>query len=903
MTLARMDAAKRKSWLALWDKEISTEASERRTCDSMMGEDIAWRVAPALDGFYYGYMATRDAKYVDMLVDWTDSLIQRAIWGQADAVGSIFLLLGLRELQKDRRESASALAVLAALTKMQLGILGFVVGFVVLRRSLAPKTGERRAGAGPELARGRPGHRGPGLPALHGAGPRRRRPPARLRPPGWLTIAVGLVAGVGVFCLGRRYLPLAESAARTQASALLGLGTVVAFSGMVFDSIASHLVSTFGEYPYLTLNAYNPWALVADGANAMDRSLAWIHDAPWTDAAVRRSGTGLSHRAVPDRGRGRWPWSRPPSSSWPPSPAGGWSRSSRTRRRTRRPGAAPTRRTSRAGFARCRTSCGGLSGAFLVAAAVVAVVVVAGLSGQLYAVVLGDGLLLAILLGVGLWAAWRDDAQSLLVALTILAIAFFVVPTRAHERYLFPFFGLGAVLLAVSWRWSVTYVVLAVVNSANLLAVLVQYHGHPGRRRLRWPRTLNDWGNGLLTATWFDGIIWPIARLRRHDGPGHGLGPAAAPRPGRRGARPGGGPGRARARAGDLVVDAVRCIRRSPPPTAGTPAMPLPDAAAPARLVRAAAPAAGTGLTPARRRSTPTARATRRAAVRPRLHGRGRATGPRDDYLDGARPAALRARLGHEAVAPPGPPVDASRQVGLARLGAARPPRQARPVGRRGAGRRRPVAAGLPPGRAAADALRRGLPRPDRDRVPAGLALRQPPRHLRVDPPAPGQVRHRGRDHALLRRQGHGHRRSSTSPSRTSSSSREPRPRRWPTRTTPTPRAPTPGTATASSWPPARTSASTTSRRGPWSRRTRSRARRPSRRRADRARLRGHTNGRIYAIDTNNARRRPGSALASAVTPPVELAVETGLSIAHIYRARRRISWPPTPPATSSRST
>src|SRR5664279_2021814 len=65
-----------------------------------------------------------------------------AIWGQADAVGSILLLLGLRELQKDRREAASVLAVLAALTKLQLGVLGFVVAFVVLRRSLAPKTGE-----------------------------------------------------------------------------------------------------------------------------------------------------------------------------------------------------------------------------------------------------------------------------------------------------------------------------------------------------------------------------------------------------------------------------------------------------------------------------------------------------------------------------------------------------------------------------------------------------------------------------------------------------------------------------------------------------------------------------------------------------------------------------------------
>ena len=46
--------------------------------------------------------------------------------------------------------------------------------------------------------------------------------------------------------------------------AVAGVGTVVVFDGMVFNSIATHIANTFGEYPYLTLNAYNPWALVAD---------------------------------------------------------------------------------------------------------------------------------------------------------------------------------------------------------------------------------------------------------------------------------------------------------------------------------------------------------------------------------------------------------------------------------------------------------------------------------------------------------------------------------------------------------------------------------------------------------------------------------------------------------------
>ncbi len=215
-----------------------------------------------------------------------------AIWGQADSVGSILLLLGLRELQRDHRESASALAVLAALTKMQLGILGFVVGFVVLRRSIAPKTGEPEPerilsslGAGLAAA---------ALVCLPFTGLDFVGAVGRLASlSGLVTLAVGLVAGAGVFFLARRYLPIVDSVRRTRVSALLGAGTVLAFAGMVFDAIVSHLVNTFGEYPYLTLNAYNPWALVGNAGDAMARDHAWIHDAPWTDASSGTSGPGF----------------------------------------------------------------------------------------------------------------------------------------------------------------------------------------------------------------------------------------------------------------------------------------------------------------------------------------------------------------------------------------------------------------------------------------------------------------------------------------------------------------------------------------------------------------------------------------------------------------------------------
>src|SRR5450759_896911 len=207
-----------------------------------------------------------------------------AIWGQADAVGSILLLLGLRELQKDRREAASVLAVLAALTKLQLGILGFVVVFVVLRRSLAPKTGEpsperllTSLGAGLVTA---------ALVCLPFTGLDPAGVVNRLGSvSGILTLGVGLVAGIGAVALGRRYLPIANSARRAVASLLIGAATVIVFAGMVFDAIVGHLLNTFGEYPYLTLNAYNPWSLVGDSTGAaMSRSLSWIHDAPWSDA-------------------------------------------------------------------------------------------------------------------------------------------------------------------------------------------------------------------------------------------------------------------------------------------------------------------------------------------------------------------------------------------------------------------------------------------------------------------------------------------------------------------------------------------------------------------------------------------------------------------------------------------
>ena len=56
----------RQDWLARWEKNILSD-SRNRYCDKEMGEELGWLVSPFLNGFYYGYLATRDPKWVAML--------------------------------------------------------------------------------------------------------------------------------------------------------------------------------------------------------------------------------------------------------------------------------------------------------------------------------------------------------------------------------------------------------------------------------------------------------------------------------------------------------------------------------------------------------------------------------------------------------------------------------------------------------------------------------------------------------------------------------------------------------------------------------------------------------------------------------------------------------------------
>ncbi len=76
--MVKIDDAKFNDWLTRWQKNIINDA-RNRYCDKDLGEDIAWHVTPFMDGFYYGYMATGDPKWAEMLMDWTDSWVKRAV--------------------------------------------------------------------------------------------------------------------------------------------------------------------------------------------------------------------------------------------------------------------------------------------------------------------------------------------------------------------------------------------------------------------------------------------------------------------------------------------------------------------------------------------------------------------------------------------------------------------------------------------------------------------------------------------------------------------------------------------------------------------------------------------------------------------------------------------------------
>ena len=275
------------------------------------------------------------ALYVFNPVTWYDS----ALWGQLDAVGTLAMLGAIVLLVEGWGEGAVAATVVAAMIKPNYGVvLVPIVAVVLLRRHLFA------VGSGPKVT------------------------------------------------LGMRFLPAAlrleQGPWRLVSSAAVGIGllyVLVAPFGLDAASLSRKLNDAAGIFPYLSVNAYNPWALVGTGGHLP---------------------LALSDVVGP---------------SVPPAATGEWSSD------------------------------------------------VLPLVGPIAAVTLGS-LLLAIGFAVGVaQLAVRDSRRSILLVAAFLSLAFFILPTRVHERYAFPIFAILP-LLAVGSRS------FTIVTAAAAAAVLVNIH-------------------------------------------------------------------------------------------------------------------------------------------------------------------------------------------------------------------------------------------------------------------------------------------------------------------------------------------------------------------------------------------------------------------------------------------
>ncbi|MEI7744244.1 MAG: phospholipid carrier-dependent glycosyltransferase, partial [Chloroflexota bacterium] len=321
-------------------------------------------------------------------VTWFDSVI----WGQVDSFGTVFLMLSVRELWRARNERAAVFAVMAALVKPQLAILVPIVALVVIRRALWP--------AGAWGAEGAPRDRRSGLE-------RRINGVASI----FTTATAGFLAAV-LLCI-----PFSL--------------TVIAFAPtapFVDSSLIRLVLTTAGVYPYLTVNAYNAWALFPVDGASMATAGGWLFDSPAKDATV-------------------------------------W-----------------------------------------------------GMVGPFTAVTVGAVLLLGTTAFAALRVAFRPDRLTILAGTIVIAFAFFAAPTRVHERYLFPFFGMGAILVAFSWRWRIAYVAASIATFLNMYVVLTTLYGDMNPKVSDWlgigEGIRGAFGVTVVALLHTAAFVWAVTQLR-----------------------------------------------------------------------------------------------------------------------------------------------------------------------------------------------------------------------------------------------------------------------------------------------------------------------------------------------------------------------------------------------------
>jgi predicted membrane-bound dolichyl-phosphate-mannose-protein mannosyltransferase len=144
-------------------------------------------------------------------------------------------------------------------------------------------------------------------------------------------------------------------------------------------------------------------------------------------------------------------------------------------------------------------------------------------------VLFGAVLLVAGLLGacVPLW--WRRDTAMLLAAGVLASAAFYLLPTRAHERYIFPAFVLLLPIAAARSRVLTPYLVLVATFALTLYFALTRYPEQNGVTSPEWLELTVFSRNGqialaLVMCGGFALLAWRLIRGEARFEPTVGIG-------------------------------------------------------------------------------------------------------------------------------------------------------------------------------------------------------------------------------------------------------------------------------------------------------------------------------------------------------------------------------------------
>ena len=104
--------------------------------------------------------------------------------------------------------------------------------------------------------------------------------------------------------------------------------------------------------------------------------------------------------------------------------------------------------------------------------------------------------------------AWRfPDLRGGLMAASYVAVAFYVLPTSTHERYMYPFIVLAAPLLLVDARMRYVYPILSGTLLVNMLLVAPPVEDW----MLRWDDALITHYIAGLNVVVFGALTWMLA--------------------------------------------------------------------------------------------------------------------------------------------------------------------------------------------------------------------------------------------------------------------------------------------------------------------------------------------------------------------------------------------------------